>query len=161
MSCSKLLFFAPMELARKIPPPVYLMVTLLVMTGLNFRLPILRFITPPYSYAGSVLVVIGTLMTGYAARLFAQAGTPLLPFERSTALVTRGPYRFTRNPMYVGLVLILLGVAILQGSLGAFLPIPLFIWIIRTSFILGEERFLENLFGNQYLDYKRSVRRWI
>jgi protein-S-isoprenylcysteine O-methyltransferase Ste14 len=150
-----------LELTRKIPPPVYLMVTLLIMAGLDFWLPIVRVLFPPVSYVGSVLVVVGTLMTGYSARLFTQAGTPLLPFERSTALITHGPYRFTRNPMYVGLVLILLGVAILQGSVGAFAPIPPFIWIIRTSFILGEERFLENLFGNQYLDYKRSVRRWI
>jgi protein-S-isoprenylcysteine O-methyltransferase Ste14 len=150
-----------LELTRKIPPPVYLMAALLIMTGLNIWLPIVRLILPPYSYSGSVLVLIGTLMTGYSARLFTQVGTPLLPFERSTALVTQGPYRFTRNPMYVGLVLILLGVAILQGSAGAFIPIPIFVWIIRTSFVLGEERFLESLFGNEYLNYKRSVRRWL
>lgn len=150
-----------LELSRKIPPPVYLMVVLLTMMALNTWLPIARVIPQPYNYVGSVLVVIGTLMTGYAARLFNQAGTPLLPFHRSTALVTHGPYRFTRNPMYVGLVLITLGVGILQGSVGAFLPIPFFVWLIRTSFILGEERFLEGLFGDQYLDYKRSVRRWL
>lgn len=149
------------ELTRKIPPPVYLMLALLLEACLNVWLPIARFASSPYTYAGAVLVVCGTLMTGHSARLFNKASTPLLPFERSTTLITHGPYRFTRNPMYVGLVLILLGVAILQGTVGALLPIPPFIWIIRSSFVLGEERFLESLFGNEYLAYKRKVRRWL
>ena len=150
-----------MEQKRTFPPPVYLVLTLIVMTVLNFHLPIVRLWGAPVSYAGSILIVIGTLMTGYSARLFAIAGTPLIPFERTTTLITHGLYRFTRNPMYLGLVLIVLGVAILQGSLGAFLPLPVFIWILQAAFVRGEERFLETLFGAKYLDYKRSVRRWI
>jgi protein-S-isoprenylcysteine O-methyltransferase Ste14 len=76
-------------------------------------------------------------------------------------LITYGLYRFTRNPMYLGLMLIVLGVAILQGSLAAFLPLPVFAWILQTRFVRGEERFLESLFGAEYLDYKSTVRRWI
>jgi protein-S-isoprenylcysteine O-methyltransferase Ste14 len=151
----------PMETKRKLTPPVYLLLTLLVMTALNFKLPIARWVVPPYSYVGSALIVIGTLMTGYSARLFAKAGTPLIPFERSTALVTHGLYRFTRNPMYLGLVIIVLGVAILQGSVGAFLPLPVFVWILQSHYVRGEERFLEGIFGTRYLEYKRTVRRWI
>ena len=150
-----------MEQKRRFPPPVYLVLTLIVMSLLNYHLPIVRWWTPPASYAGFILIVLGTWMTGYSARLFTRAGTPLIPFERTTTLITYGLYRFTRNPMYLGLVIIVLGVAILQGSLGSFLPLPVFVWILQTTFVRGEERFLEALFGAQYLDYKRSVRRWI
>jgi protein-S-isoprenylcysteine O-methyltransferase Ste14 len=150
-----------MEQKRRFPPPVYLVLTLIVMTLLNFHLPLVRLWKPPVSYAGLILIVIGTVMTGYSARLFAVAGTPLIPFERTTTLITYGLYRFTRNPMYLGLMLIVLGVAILQGSLAAFLPLPVFAWILQTRFVRGEERFLESLFGAEYLDYKSTVRRWI
>ena len=149
------------EQKRRLPPPVYLVLTLVLMMAMNAYLPLARVIFPPVSYVGAVLVVVGTLMTGYSARLFALAGTPLIPFERTTTLITYGLYRFTRNPMYLGLVLIVLGVAVLQGSVGAFAPIPLFAWILQTTFVKGEERFLEQLFGARYLDYKRAVRRWL
>ena len=85
----------------------------------------------------------------------------MLPFERSTALVTTGLYRITRNPMYLGMLLILAGVALLSGSASTLLPIPVFAWAIQRNFIIGEERFLEQIFGAQYLDYKRQVRRWL
>jgi protein-S-isoprenylcysteine O-methyltransferase Ste14 len=76
-------------------------------------------------------------------------------------LVVGGFYRYTRNPMYLGMVTALLGVAILLGTLSAFLPIPIFVWIIQKQFIEGEERFLEEIFGGQYLAYKGKVRRWL
>lgn len=100
-------------------------------------------------------------MGTHASIAFNKAGTPVVPFERSTALVVTGFYRWTRNPMYLGLVLILLGAAMLLGTLSAFLPIPVFVWIIQTRFIRGEERFLEDIFGNEYLAYKSKVRRWL
>ena len=85
----------------------------------------------------------------------------MVPFEPSTVLVTEGAFRFTRNPMYLGLVLLLAGIAIALGSVGALLPIPVFVWIIQAWFILGEERFLEEIFGEAYLAYKSRVRRWL
>ena len=84
-----------------------------------------------------------------------------MPFDEATTLVTGGSYRFTRNPMYLGMVLILLGAALGRGSLGAFLPIPAFVWVIRRQFVLPEERFLEEAFGDAYRAYKQRVRRWI
>ena len=63
--------------------------------------------------------------------------------------------------MYMGMFLMLLGVAFLMGGIGALLPLPLFVLIIRNNFVLGEERFLEAAFGQHYLDYKSEVRRWI
>jgi len=63
--------------------------------------------------------------------------------------------------MYLGMVVLLMGVALLLGSAGACLPILVFAWIIQTRFISGEERFLEEIFGEPYLAYKRQVRRWL
>lgn len=150
-----------MEQKRKILPPVYFLLTLILMTALHLLLPIARIIPTPYAYAGAVLAVLGIAVTITGARTFRKAGTPVVPFEPSTVLVTHGLYRYTRNPMYLGLVSVLIGAAILFGSLGAWIPIPFFIWIIRARFILGEERFLESIFGGQYREYKRNVRRWL
>jgi protein-S-isoprenylcysteine O-methyltransferase Ste14 len=92
--------------------------------------------------------------------MFKNAGTGITPFDEATALVTGGFYRYTRNPMYVGMFLMLAGVAFLMGSIGAALPVLVFILIIRNNFVMGEERFLEASFGQQYIDYKSTVRRW-
>jgi len=150
-----------MEQKRKVIPPVYLVATLGVMTALYYRAPLARFLEPPFTYLGAVPLVGGIGMAIAASRAFARAGTPVIPFERSTALVTDGLYSVTRNPMYLSMVLILLGVAVLFGTVSALLPIPVFAWVIQHNFIRGEERFLEEIFGEQYLGYKRRVRRWL
>jgi protein-S-isoprenylcysteine O-methyltransferase Ste14 len=93
--------------------------------------------------------------------MFKVADTGLEPFSEATVLVTGGFFRVTRNPMYMGMFLMLAGVAILMGSVGAVLPVPVFVLIIRNNFVLAEERFMESVFGQPYLDYKSKVRRWI
>ena len=103
---------------------------------------------------------LGIIMAAISAGMFKKAGTGIKPFDEATTLVTRGFYRYTRNPMYVGMFLMLAGVAFLMGSIGAALPVLVFILIIRNNFVKGEERFLEASFGQQYLDYKSTVRRW-
>lgn len=150
-----------MERKRKIIPPVWLLLTLMAMVALHFALPIVRLIPGPYRSLGWLAVAAGIAVSAIAAGAFRRAGTPVVPFERSTALVTDGLFRHTRNPMYLGLVLVLLGVAVALGTLGAFLPIPLFVWIIQKRFIEGEERFLTEIFGDEYLAYRRRVRRWL
>jgi len=90
-----------------------------------------------------------------------KADTGLLPFEEATVLVTGGIFRFTRNPMYLGMFLMMFGAAFLMGSIGALIPLLIFVLIIRYNFVAGEERFMEAAFGQQYLDYKSKVRRWI
>jgi protein-S-isoprenylcysteine O-methyltransferase Ste14 len=145
----------------KVLPPVYLAISIVLMAALHFLFPVFRFLEPPISYSGLVLIAVGIAISAYAASRFAKAGTPVVPFERSTILITTGIYRWTRNPMYVGMVIVLLGVGTLCGTLGSLLPIPFFIWLIRVRFIAGEERFLKEIFGERYVVYKKSVRRWI
>jgi protein-S-isoprenylcysteine O-methyltransferase Ste14 len=150
-----------MEQKRRIVPPVYLLLTLLIMTGLYYLMPLARIVPVPWSYLGAILVALGIGLSVTGATSFRRAGTPVIPFELSTILVTHGLYRVTRNPMYLGMVIALIGAAVLFGTLSAWLPIPVFVWIIQANFIRGEERFLEEIFGEPYLAYKKKVRRWL
>ena len=150
-----------MSKRHPIIPPIYFFAALLAEGGLHLYAPVLAIVPAPFNLAGAPLVALGLTSTLWAAGLFRRAGTPVRPFEQSTALVIAGIYRITRNPMYLGMVLVLLGVAVLFGTAAAFLPVPLFVWQIRRKFILPEEQFLEALFGQPYLDYKARVRRWI
>ncbi|MGH8237557.1 MAG: methyltransferase family protein [Steroidobacteraceae bacterium] len=150
-----------MKEQRKIVPPVYMLFALLAMVGLHYAIPLARIVAPPVSYLGLIALFVGITIAATAARMFDRAGTPVRPFERSTALVTRGLYRYTRNPMYLGLTLILIGVWLLLGTASALVPIAVFIWIIQEGFIRGEERFLDEIFGEEYRGYKSRVRRWI
>ena len=127
---------------------------------MQLKLPVFQYIQEPLAYAGVVGVFLGIIMAAISAGMFKKAGTGIKPFDEATTLVTRGFYRYTRNPMYVGMFLMLAGVAFLMGSIGAALPVLVFILIIRNNFVKGEERFLEASFGQQYLDYKSTVRRW-
>ena len=113
------------------------------------------------AYAGIVVIFFGGLMAAISAGVFLKVDTGLEPFDEAKVLVTSGFYRFTRNPMYVGMFIVLLGVCFMFGSVSALFPIPIFFLIIRNNFVLGEERFCEVAFGQQYLDYKLKVRRWI
>ena len=150
-----------MEEKRKIVPPAYLFLSLLLMWLLNRYLPVYEFVAPPAAYAGIIPILLGIAMAAVSAGKFFRVKTGLEPFEEATVLVTSGFYRFSRNPMYMGMFLLLLGVAFLMGSVGAVLPIPAFMLIIRNNFVLGEERFMQAAFGQQYLDYKSTVRRWL
>ena len=93
--------------------------------------------------------------------LFKRAGTPIIPFEKSTSLLTHGIYRYTRNPIYLGMLIILAGAAVFLGSLTPFLVLPVFFFIIQEGYIRHEEPFLERIFGEQYRAYRRRVRRWL
>ena len=150
-----------MEKKRKIIPPVYLVLTLGLMWFCHRFFPIRQYIDEPVVYLGVVPVLFGITMAAVSAAKFKLLKTGLEPFDEATALVTSGFYRISRNPMYIGMFMMLSGVAVLMGSLGAWLPVPAFVLIIRNNFVLGEERFMEAAFGQQYLDYKSKVRRWL
>ena len=102
-------------------------------------------------------LVIGTL--GF--REMKRAGTNVDPREPTTAIVTGGPYRFTRNPLYLSMTLIYGGITTLANALPAALLLPIVLAIMRRGVIEREERYLERKFGDEYLDYKARVRRWI
>ena len=150
-----------MKCFQLLVPPVYLMLTLLLMGILHYFLPIIDIIDPPVSYFGILILLGGILVVIACAVMFKKVDTPIVPFEPTTVLLTHGIYRFTRNPIYLGMIFILSGAAIALGSLTSFLVIPVFFFIIQEAFIKHEERFLEKIFNSHYIEYKSSVRRWL
>jgi len=110
---------------------------------------------------GLLLVALGLALAAFAIILFLRARTSPIPIKPTTAIVETGPYRFTRNPMYLGLALLYLGVTLWVDTLWPLLFLPLVILIVQRSVIEREERYLEAKFGKEYLDYKARVRRWI
>ena len=131
------------------------------MAGLHYFLPEGRWLNPPATYAGGLAVLGGITLAAVSSRLFDRRGTTIKPFEESTALVTDGPFRLSRNPMYTGMVLVLLGCAALLGTLWPLPVIPVFVWLITSRFIVHEERMMEQVFGDDYRAYRQRTRRWI
>jgi protein-S-isoprenylcysteine O-methyltransferase Ste14 len=146
---------------RRIIPPGWLLLTLLGAVAMQRWAPLRQLWHAPASSLGTIPLVLGLFLAVCGVDAFRRARTSVVPFTTSSALVTTGIYRFTRNPMYLGLILMLFGTACLLGSLGAFLPLPALVWILTRGYIHAEERFLENLFGSEYLRYKNGVRRWL
>ena len=97
----------------------------------------------------------------FVALIFKRRGTTILPFRESTALVTSGPFRYSRNPIYCGMIAMLIGLGVLLDSATPFVIVPVFGWIIDRYFIRREEADLETVFGAEYEAYKARVRRWL
>jgi protein-S-isoprenylcysteine O-methyltransferase Ste14 len=110
---------------------------------------------------GWPLIVGGLVIGSLAFREMKRAGTNVDPREPTTAIVTGGPYRFTRNPLYLCLTLVYAGISAIANTLWAILLLPLVLLVMRRGVIEREERYLERKFGGEYLDYKAQVRRWI
>lgn len=142
-------------------PPTYLLVALVASGGLHLLLPGLRFVEFPYSLVGLVPLGVGVYLNLVADRLFKGAGTTVKPFEESSALIQAFPFSLTRNPMYLGFALILLGVGILLGSLWALGPAMLFPAVVNRRFIRAEESMLGEKFGREWEEYRGRVRRWL
>jgi protein-S-isoprenylcysteine O-methyltransferase Ste14 len=145
-------------------PPVIYGTATIVSLLLAWRMPLI-FVSDaalfPRRLVGIAVVILGMLMIVGAARLFRRAGTPVAPTEPTSALVTDGIYRWTRNPMYLALSLILLGIALATGSLWFFIGLAVAIFAVTKLAIEKEEIYLADKFGASYLDYKAHVRRWI
>jgi protein-S-isoprenylcysteine O-methyltransferase Ste14 len=138
-----------------------LLVTLVLMWLMHYAFPIYQYMYEPLAYFGIAGVIFGIFMAAISAHLFKKEGTGIEPFDEATTLVKSGFYRYSRNPMYLGMFVMLMGSAFLMGSIGALLPVPVFVVIIRNNFVLAEERFLEASFGERYLEYKSTVGRWL
>ncbi len=110
---------------------------------------------------GIPLVGLGLGLGATAVAAQFRAGTTPDPTEPSTALVQSGPYRFTRNPIYLGMALIYSGMALLLNAVGGLALLPGMIYAFDRGIIHNEETYLEQRFGEEYLDYKKRVHRWI
>ncbi|WP_069469722.1 methyltransferase family protein [Candidatus Marithrix sp. Canyon 246] len=146
-----------------IPPPIYMLFFATIMWLLDKYMPIVQIFPETWQLLGLGLIAIAILLDLWSLTLFLLVRTtpnPIKP-ENASELVIRGMYRFSRNPMYLGLLTMLIGWAIYLGGLIAFFILPFFVITLNIQQIKPEEEVLEKKFGETYLAYKRCVRAWI
>jgi protein-S-isoprenylcysteine O-methyltransferase Ste14 len=142
-------------------PPVIAATLLLAALVLSLSIDVPTFLAWPWRALGAVPIVLGVALAAAALGWFRRRDTTHDPFGQPEALVIEGPYRFTRNPMYVGVMLVLLGIALLVAQ-WPYLLVPLvFILSVRFGFVPREERRLAETFGHAYAQYRSRVRRWL
>ncbi|SMF12843.1 Protein-S-isoprenylcysteine O-methyltransferase Ste14 [Tistlia consotensis] len=144
------------------PPPLIYLAALLLGLGLDrlLGLPGLGLGSGLRLALAAACGLVGLALAAPALLGFRRAGTQVEPWKPSSALVTGGPYRWTRNPMYLGLTLVYLAAALVAGSAAALVLLAPLLLVVRYGVIGREERYLEALFGQPYRDYKARVRRW-
>jgi protein-S-isoprenylcysteine O-methyltransferase Ste14 len=144
----------------RVPPPVYYLAAFLIGVALEFVFPTNW---PPLGVRlaiGLIGVAAWLFLDGAAMVSFRRAGTSVAPMNPTTALVTSGPYRVTRNPMYLGMAILYVAFAFAFGVIWALVFIPAVVVVIDRFVIAREEPYLERKFGRAYRDYKARVRRW-
>jgi len=144
-----------------VPPPLVFLGYLIGALIVNWLIPFPAPWTFVLRVAGGLLVIAGFLLVGSAISQMRKAHTPLDPRQPVTTFVTSGPYRFTRNPIYLGFFLIYLGFTLLAGTLWGLIGSPFLIWTIMQAVIHPEEIYLTEKFGEQYKQYRSRVRRWL
>ncbi len=143
----------------RVLPPVVALLLLAAAIGVHLARPGMPGVRLPA--LGGALVLVGFGVMLWAARLFVGAGTTVIPHGEPSRLVVAGPYRFTRNPMYLGITTVFTGVAFLVGTLPFFVAAVVFpIWM-SLRFIPMEERNLEAALGDDYRAFRARVRRWL
>ena len=143
------------------PPPLIYLTGLVIGLVLDALLPESELPWAVRWILGGALALGGVALLLSFNTAFVRRGTAVEPWKPTTAIVTTGPYRFTRNPAYLGMALLYIGLSLLADAPWALLTLPIVIVIIDRMVIAREERYLERKFGAEYVDYKRGVRRWI
>ena len=146
---------------HKVVPPVYVLISILVMLLLHFVIPGPRIIPKPWNLLGILFILAGVTSGMVAVRTFLQAGTTPEPFHVPSVLVTSGIYGVSRNPIYMGFLLVLLGVAVLLRSLTPYVVIFGYAVLIERNVIRVEERIIAENFGELWLGYKKKTHRWL
>lgn len=146
---------------KKIYPPTHFYFYLALSALLHFTIPIKQLIEMPANLSGIILFVTGAVLNIWTDQLFKKYQTTVKPDEKPSVLLTNGPFAISRNPMYLGMTLFLIGEGILLGSLSSFSGALFFIAAMEFVFIPQEEKTMKQTFGIDYEDYKKRVRRWI
>jgi len=141
-------------------PPNYFYLSLIIDLLFYYLLPQFNLINYSYRWMGLPLLVFGSLLVLYSYWQFSKARTSE-KIEKSYSLVIKGLYRYSRNPMYLGAVIFLIGLSIFLGNLISFFIPVVFFLVINYMFIPYEEEKGEKEFGKKYLDYKKRVNRWL
>jgi protein-S-isoprenylcysteine O-methyltransferase Ste14 len=145
----------------KIHPPILLLIHLLAAFILNWLLPFPIAAPKPVLWAGYVLVFIGLSLVFSAIYQFGKAKTTVDPHGSVSNIVRSGPYRFSRNPIYLGFTCILIGLPLALGNVWGVILSPVLVLSLNRLVIRHEEAYLEGKFGDVYTNYKSRVRRWL
>lgn len=143
-------------------PPVLFLACLALLVLLHRELPVFRATSDAMRAIGWAVAAAGAATSSIGVLWFKRMRTTVHPGEgHATTLVTSGPYRITRNPMYLGMSAILLGAAAVTGAATTIAAPTLFVLLIDRLWIVREERWMTEAFGDEYESYRRRVRRWI
>lgn len=145
----------------RVPPPLIYVVPFGIGLLCHWLAPLTLWPVAPARVAALIFVGAGVLLMASALLLFRRANTSPVPIKPTTALVVRGAYRLTRNPMYLGLLCVYIAAALWFGVTWALILVPLVIWAVQRLAIAKEERYLALKFGDAYRQYQARVRRWI
>lgn len=146
---------------RRVLPPVLLTACIVLMLFLQWVFPVCPIFRFPYDLLGIAPVLAGIVISKNGSDRFGYAQTTIMTFDEPSVLVVDGLYGFSRNPMYLGFALLILGVWVLLGTLSTLYVAVLFILITDRCYIRFEEAMLDRKFGKAYREYKKRVRRWI
>ncbi len=142
------------------PPPVIYLGAILLGWLINMILPMTISSSTWLKWIGVILILIATIIIAFSRREFIKANTSIRPDRSTTTLIRTGPYKISRNPLYISLSLFHVAISIVLNNFWVlFMAIPAIVMIV-LGVITKEEKYLEKKFGQQYLDYKSSVRRW-
>jgi len=150
-----------METCRCIMPTTYFLVLMTLSILAHFIIPLRKLFYPPVTYTGFILLISGIILNIWTDRLFKVNNTTVKPHLDPNSLITSGPFKVSRHPMYLGMTLALLGVAVIHGTVISFIFPVIFVILMNILFIPLEESKLKRLFGQKYLDYMKKVRKWI
>lgn len=146
---------------RKIMPTTWFLGFLSLTILLNFVIGEKRMIPFPYNQLGWIPVTLGVVLNLWTDNLFKKHQTTVKPYLKPSCFIIEGPFCISRNPMYLGMLFILAGTAILLKSVLLILPSLLFVFVMEGFYIRKEELYLTEQFGKDFLKYKRKVRRWL
>jgi len=145
----------------KLLPPAYFFSAIAFALLAHFLFPLGILIPFGWRFAGLLPVAAGIALNIAADRQFKRCGTTVKPLQRSSVLVIDGVFRLSRNPMYLGMVLIVSGVALFEGSVTPWIAVVALAVLLDRIFILREEKMLNETFGAAFEEYRRRVRRWL
>ncbi len=143
------------------PPPLIFAIPLVagVLVGRVFPFEVMP---RPFALTiGGALAVSAMVLDIWALPKFRRAGTSMMPYEPTTAIIDSGPFAFTRNPLYLAMALLYAGITLLVNTVWPLLLLPFVLGLVQRGVIEREERYLEWKFGDEYLSYKSRVRRWL
>lgn len=151
----------PVLARRRALPPAFLLGGIVLMALLDRVIPVAQWAPWPWNLLGLLPTGLGGLLIWRSSAVLASQGTPFEPFQIADSLVTHGPFRWTRNPMYVGAALILTGIAVAFGSVTPLAVVPAYVSGMHVLVVLPEEEMLRQRFGDAYVRYQGKVRRWL